>query len=131
MTIFWLYLISIPIFAGIDFIWLNYVAKSVYTAGIGHLMGPVNIPAAVAFYLIYLVGLTFFATMPAYTAGTLWYAVILGGLFSFFAYATYDLTNLATLKDWPLTLSLIDMAWGTFLGAAVSTLTIVVARLIL
>jgi uncharacterized membrane protein len=118
-----LYLVSVPIFFLIDMLWLGVVASSFYRAQIGHLMGDINWAAAVIFYLIYLVGLTYFATAPAVAQGSIAAALTAGALFGFFTYATYDLTNLSTLRDWPLTITLVDIAWGTVLGASVAALS--------
>jgi uncharacterized membrane protein len=115
-----LYLLSVPVFMAIDFIWLGFVAKGFYAARIGHLMGEINWPAAVLFYGVFLLGLTFFATYPAVEKNSWMTALILGGLFGFFTYATYDLTNLATLKGWPVSLVIVDILWGTILGASVA-----------
>lgn len=115
-----IYGISVPLFFIIDMIWLGVVAKDFYRTQLGSLMGDINWVAAIVFYLLFLIGLTFFATYPAVLKQSLATAVILGGLFGFFTYATYDLTNLATLRDWPLVVSLVDMVWGTVLGAAVA-----------
>jgi uncharacterized membrane protein len=93
-------------------------------------MGEVNWIAAIIFYGVFLVGLTLFATYPAATKGTIATAIVLGGLFGFFTYATYDLTNLATLKNWPLSLTLVDILWGTFLGAFVSASALIVKNLL-
>ncbi len=123
-----LYAVSVPIFFVIDMIWLGVVAKDFYAHKLGHLLGAVNWPAAIIFYLVFLVGLTIFATYPALTAGSVMKALWYGALFGFFTYATYDLTNLATLKDWPLSVTLVDMLWGTVLGGAVSALTVYVVR---
>jgi uncharacterized membrane protein len=131
MQSLYLYLISVPIFFAIDMIWLGLVAKNFYVSQIGYIMGPVNWPAAILFYLVFLVGLVIFAIHPAFLAGSVTKALILGALFGFFTYATYDLTNLATLKDWPLLVTIVDMAWGTVLGGAVSAVTVLVARTIL
>ena len=100
--------------ATIDLLWLGVVAKTMYKSGIGHLMAdqPVLI-YGVLFYLIFPVGLMIFAVVPSADTVGWTKAFTLGALFGFFAYATYDLTNLTTLKDWPLWLSLIDMAWGS------------------
>lgn len=122
-TFITLYLISVPIFFIIDMIWLGVVAKSFYQSRLGHLLGDVNWPAAIIFYLIFLVGLIFFAVYPAVMAGQWQQALLYGALFGFFTYATYDLTNLATLKDWPLSVALVDMVWGTVLGASVAAIT--------
>lgn len=115
-----LYVLSVPIFFAIDMIWLGLVASDFYKNQIGHLMGDINWVAAISFYLLFLLGLTFFAIYPAVAKSSLLSALVLGGLFGFFTYTTYDLTNLATLRDWPLTVTLVDMCWGTVLGAAVS-----------
>lgn len=118
-----LYLISVPIFFLIDMVWLGVVARDFYQNKIGQLLGEVNWVAAIIFYLVFLVGLTIFAIYPAVLADKLAHAVVYGALFGFFTYATYDLTNLATLKDWPLSVTLVDMVWGTVLGATVAGLT--------
>lgn len=119
-----LYAISVPVFFLIDMVWLGVVASSFYKARLGHLMGDINWIAAVSFYLIFLVGLTYFAIYPAATKSSIQTALLLGALFGFFTYATYDLTNLATLRDWSLSVSLVDMAWGTVLGAGVAGFTV-------
>lgn len=100
----------------IDLPWLGFVAQPLYQQGIGHLMAPqFNLPAAVAFYLVYAAGLTYFAVR---SARGLRDAALRGALLGWVAYATYDLTNLATLRDWPLWLAAMDMAWGAVLSAA-------------
>lgn len=124
-----LYIVSVPIFFIIDMIWLGLVAKNFYQSKLGHLLGEVNWTAAIIFYLVFLVGLTFFATYPAALAGKVGQAVLFGALFGFFTYATYDLTNLATLRDWPLSVSLVDMVWGAVLGGAVAGIGVFVYRL--
>lgn len=118
-----LYLVSVPVFFLIDMIWLGLVARDFYRAQLGNLLGEVNWVAAIIFYLVFLVGLTFFAIYPAVTEGSWKTALLLGALFGFFTYATYDLTNLATLKDWPLLIVIVDIAWGTVLGASVCVCT--------
>lgn len=117
---FSLYAIALPVFFIIDLLWIGVFANGFYTQQIGHLRGAINWPAAIAFYVIFLAGLTYFALYPAATASSLKNAALLGALFGFFVYAGYDLTNMATLKDWPLTMTLVDIVWGTFLGASVS-----------
>jgi len=108
----------------VDIVWLGFIAKSFYRDSIGHLMAdPPNLVAGGVFYLLYPVGVLLFAVAPAPWSGTLellpWSRVVLtGALFGLFCYATYDLTNLATLRDWPLRLALVDVAWGTALTAA-------------
>lgn len=116
------YFVTLAVFGAVDLLWLGLVAKDFYRQSIGHLMGTgFNIPAAIAFYLIYVAGLMFFAVQPAIAANDWQKALWLGLAFGFFAYATYDLTNLATLKDWPLSLSLADMAWGSILSGLAAT----------
>jgi uncharacterized membrane protein len=116
-----IYLISVPIFFISDMIWLAVVAKDFYRVRLDGLMGDVNWFVAVIFYLVFLVGLTFFATYPAILKESIYQALILGALFGFFSYATYDLTNLSTLRGWSTSLSIVDMIWGTVLGGLVSS----------
>ncbi len=127
---FTLYALSIPIFLLGDFLWLGFIAKGFYQVRLGQLMGEVNWMVAIIFYGVFLIGLTFFATYPAATKGTVTTALVLGALFGFFTYATYDLTNLATLKDWPLSLTVVDIIWGTFLGASVSAAVIIIKNVL-
>lgn len=123
-----LYLIALPIFFLIDMTWLGLVATSFYKSQIGFLMKTdINWTAAVIFYLLFIVGLVIFAIEPAVSRSSWTHALIFGALFGFFTYATYDLTNLATLKDWPLFVSLVDMTWGAVLGASVSLVTYYIA----
>jgi uncharacterized membrane protein len=111
------YAATAMVMIALDLLWLGVVAKPMYQAGIGHLMAErPNVPVAVLFYALYALGLVVFAVLPAAGAG--WGRVLAtGAMFGFFAYATYDLTNLATLKQWPVGLSLLDMAWGTMVSA--------------
>jgi uncharacterized membrane protein len=124
-----LYLVSVPIFFVIDMIWLGVVASSFYKNQLGAMM-QISWTPAIAFYLIYLVGLIIFAVYPAVLSGSWKTALISGALFGFFTYATYEMTNLATLKDWPLILVPVDILWGTVLGASVSVVTYYVYSLI-
>lgn len=115
------YLATLVFFCAVDMVFLGIIAKDFYRASIGHLMADsFNIPAAVVFYALYIAGLMIFVINPAVRAGEWSHAALYGALFGFFCYATYDLTNLATLKDWPLGLSLADMAWGATITAAAS-----------
>lgn len=122
MKIVAVYVATLAVFVVVDLIWLGVVAKDFYRASIGHLMGDgFNIPAAIAFYLIYAIGIVLFAINPAVNAGDWQRAALLGLAFGFFAYATYDLTNMATLKDWPLGMTLADIAWGSVLTSIAAT----------
>lgn len=107
------------VMGSLDFSWLSVTADPVYHRALGAVMAEkANMPAAFAFYIVYLAGVVIFAIRPALADGDWHTAMARGALFGFFAYATYDLTNLATLKVWSLRVSLIDMAWGTFVTAA-------------
>jgi len=107
------------VMVGLDMLWLGVIAKPIYQNGIGHLMADQpNVPVAVLFYAVYGLGLVVFAVLPAGPAPGWAKTVGMAALFGFFAYATYDLTNLATLKQWPIGLSVMDMAWGTCISAA-------------
>ena len=100
----------------IDMVWLGVIAKTTYANAMGPLLSPnPNLWAAAAFYLMYPVGLLIFAVLPQ-ADSPVWRAALMGALFGFFAYSTYDLTNLAVVKDWPLGLTFIDMAWGTMVS---------------
>lgn len=124
------YLAALVAFVLIDLVWLGFVAKGIYRAGIGHLMADViSFPAAIAFYLVYVSGLMVFAIAPATAIGGGWpAAATTGALLGLFCYATYDLTNLATLRGWPLGVSIIDIAWGSMLSAVVAAIGAVAAR---
>ncbi len=113
------YLAAAFVLVALDMLWLGLIATTMYRQGIGHLMAEEpRLPAALAFYVLYAAGLTIFAVMPQVEDPTWGKTVSMGALFGFFAYATYDLSNLATLRNWPVGLSLIDMGWGTLLSAA-------------
>ena len=115
------YILTALVFFAIDLAWLGLVARNMYNRYIGHLMSSqVNWVAAVVFYLAFVVGILVFAVYPSVDKDSLLRAILLGALFGFFTYSTYDLTNLATLKDWPLSITIIDIAWGMVLTGAVS-----------
>lgn len=123
-----LYVIALPIFFIIDMTWLGLIAKNLYRNQIGFLMTPnINWIAAIIFYLLFLIGLVFFVISPAVYNGSWSQALLWGFLFGFIAYATYDLTNLAIVKDWPLLITVVDMIWGGVLAALVSVVTYFVA----
>ncbi len=110
------YLATAVAFVLIDAVWLGLVAKSTYTQGIGHLMAvQPNLVAAAAFYTLYPFGVMIFAVAPEGVSAGWLKTFAAGAMLGFFAYGTYDLTNLATLKDWPIGLAILDMAWGALL----------------
>jgi uncharacterized membrane protein len=123
-----LYIIALPIFLAIDMAWLGLVAKNFYAKRIGFLMKTdINWTAAILFYLLFIIGLVLFVIMPAVGKGSWVHALLFGALFGLIAYATYDLTNLATLKDWPLIVTIVDLAWGAVLAGSVSMVTFFIA----
>jgi uncharacterized membrane protein len=112
------YLAAALVMGGLDFLWLRTTVEPVYRPALGGVLADEpNMPAVIAFYLVYLAGVVIFAIRPALADGDWRTALAKGALFGFFAYATYDLTNLATLKAWSLKVSLLDMAWGALLTA--------------
>ena len=127
-----LFLIALPVFFAIDMVWLAVVAKNFYQQQIGFLMKPdINWIAAILFYLLFIVGLVVFVITPAVEKGSWTLALLLGALFGLITYATYDLTNLATIKDWPVLITIVDLIWGTVLAASVSVITYFIASKIL
>lgn len=119
-----IFFIALPVFFAIDIVWLVFVAKKFYNRNIGFLMKPdVNWYAAGIFYLLFIAGLVAFVILPAVEKHSLIHALAYGALFGLITYATYDLTNLATLKDWPLLVTVVDLAWGMVLSASVSVVT--------
>jgi len=116
-----LYLATLVAFFAVDLVWLGLVARTFYRKYLGFLMAPkVNWPAALIFYLLFVVGILVFAVLPGLEAGSLKTALWRAALFGLIAYATYDLTNLATLKDWPLLVTVVDLIWGTAVSVLVS-----------
>lgn len=124
------YAAAAAVFLVADGFWLGLVAKSFYRNAIGPMMAEqVNVAAAAVFYLLYIVGVVVFAVSPAFETGSWRTALVFGALFGLFAYATYDLTNLATLRDWPLRFAVVDLAWGTFVTALAAVAGYSAARL--
>lgn len=116
MTYVLAYVGTVVAFLGLDFLWLGTVATGFYRGRIGSLLlDQPNFVAAGLFYLLYVAGIVYFAVQPALVSGNWTTAAIAGAILGLIAYGTYDMTNLATLKNWSLTLSAVDMAWGTVL----------------
>ena len=116
-----LYLCALAGFLAIDVVWLAVVARGFYRHQLGFLLADQpNWWAAVAFYLLFVAGLMVFAILPGLQAGSAWKALLLGAFLGLLTYATYDLTNQATIKNWPWIVTIVDMAWGTVLAASVS-----------
>ncbi|HEX7867132.1 MAG TPA: DUF2177 family protein [Variovorax sp.] len=111
------WVVTLAVLLALDMVWLGVVAKDMYQQGMGELMSPnPRLGFAAMFYLAYPVGLLVFAIVPGLRAQGVIRAALLGGLFGLFCYGTYDLTNLAVVRDWPVALSFIDVAWGTLLS---------------
>jgi uncharacterized membrane protein len=124
-----LFLIALPVFFAIDMVWLALVAKNFYQKQIGFLMKPdINWLAAIIFYLLFITGLIIFVITPAMVKQSWVHALLYGALFGLVTYATYDLTNLATVKDWPLLVTVVDLVWGSVLAASVSVITYLIAN---
>jgi len=116
-----LYVIAFTVFLGIDAVWLTLIAKNFYAKYIGYLMAKnPNLWVALIFYLIFIAGLVFFVITPALYKKMWTHALLAGIFFGLVTYATYDLTNLATIKDWPLLVTIVDLIWGMFVSAVVS-----------
>ena len=116
-----LYLVTFIAFLAVDAVWLALVARTFYRKYLGFLMAPnPNWLAAILFYLLFVVGALVLAVLPGLETGSLKTTLLRGALFGLIAYATYDLTNLATVRDWPLIVTVVDMIWGTVLSTAVS-----------
>ena len=127
-----LFLIALPVFFAIDMVWLVLVAKKFYHRQIGFLLKPdINWPAAILFYLLFIAGLIAFVISPALEKHSWLHALLFGAFFGLITYATYDLTNLATMKNWPLLVTIVDLVWGSFLAASVSLITYFISSRIL
>lgn len=124
-----LYLATLIAFFAIDMVWLGLVARNFYRRHLGFLLRPnPNWAAAIIFYLLFIAGILVFVVLPGLEDGSLTTTVLRAAFFGLVTYATYDLTNLATLKNWPLCVTLADLAWGMFLCIAVSSVGFLVGR---
>jgi uncharacterized membrane protein len=116
-----LYLVVLVAFFAIDMLWLGLVARSFYRKHLGFIMAPrPNWVAAIVFYLLFVFGVVFFVVAPGLESGSLGTTLLRAALFGLITYATYDLTNLATLKDWPVIVTLVDIVWGVVLCVSIS-----------
>jgi uncharacterized membrane protein len=115
------YVLTTLVFFAVDMVWLGFLAKGFYRKHLGgFLSDQVNWTAAIVFYLLFIVGIFVFVILPSIEKGSLLRAIGLGAFFGIITYATYDLTNLATLKNWPTIIVMVDIAWGAVLTAIVS-----------
>ncbi len=116
-------------FCLLDAVWLSVMGKLLYKPTLADILLPtVNLPPAIVFYLMFPIGIMVFAVMPALKVGSVTPALIYGALFGALAYATYDLTNFATLRNWTLQISILDIAWGAFASAVAATVSYYAAR---
>ncbi len=115
----------------IDLIWLGVLAKDLYRRHLGFLMAPqVNWAAAIGFYMMFIVGLIFFVVKPALDQGSWSYALLAGAFFGLITYGTYDLTNLATIRDWPLLITVVDLAWGATICGLTAVISFFLYRML-
>jgi len=119
------FVIALVVFFAVDLVWLGLIAKNLYSKYLGFIMSDkVNWIAALIFYALFIVGLLVFVIEPALQTPDLTQLVLRAALFGLVTYATYDLTNLATLKDWPIQITIIDLIWGTTLSTLVSVISV-------
>lgn len=124
-----LYILTVPVFFLIDMLWLGVIAKGFYREKLNAFLSPtVNWPAAIIFYLLFIIGIIFFAVLPGREKDSLFITALYGALFGFFTYATYDLTNLATLKNWPLSVVVVDILWGAVLCSVVASVSFLISK---
>lgn len=118
------YLLAMAVFLALDLVWLGVVAQDLYDRQLGDLLAEQpNVAAAFVFYALFVAGLLFFVVRPALEAGSGRDALVRGAAFGLVTYATWDLTSLAVIEGFPVTIALVDMAWGAVLAATVSTAT--------
>ena len=126
---FKLYLATLIAFLAIDMVWLGLVARTFYRNYLGFLLAPTtNWIAAVLFYLLFILGILVFVVVPGLQDNSLKDTLLRGALFGLVTYATYDLTNLATVKNWPIPITVLDMAWGTVLSVLVSWISVIIGK---
>ncbi|HEY1054282.1 MAG TPA: DUF2177 family protein [Emticicia sp.] len=123
------FVITLLIFGAIDFLWLGLIAKNLYQQKLGFIMADkFNWVAALIFYLIYVGGILYFVIFPSLNNGNWQTALLKGAILGILCYGTYDLTNMATLKNWPYEIVIIDILWGAFLTGLTSTLSFIIAQ---
>ncbi len=121
------FFVALGSFLVVDGLWLTLIAKNFYNKHLGFLMAKTpNLIAAGIFYLIYVFAMVFFVVSPGIEKGSFWSTVLSGALFGLVCYATYDLTNLATVQGWPLVVTIVDLIWGTFLSATIAAISFLI-----
>src|SRR5690554_1731485 len=126
------FFVAFAVFLVIDLVWLGFVAKKIYNRYLGYLLAEnVNWVAAIVFYILFVMGMMYFVIIPAIDASSWTIALVSGAVYGFITYATYDLTNLSTVKGWPLQITIIDLIWGTSLSTLVSVISYFIIATIL
>lgn len=126
-----LYLSSLAVFFAIDMLWLGVISKNFYNAQLGHLLSPkVNWVPAIIFYLLFIAGILLFAVLPGVEAGSIGKTALMAACLGLVCYATYDLSNMATIKDWPLIVTVVDMIWGVTISTTVAVVGFYIGRLL-
>lgn len=121
------FFVALGSFLVVDGLWLTLIAKNFYAKHLGYLMSKnPNLLVAGLFYLIYIFAMVVLVVTPGIEKGSFWSTVLSGALFGLCCYATYDLTNLATVQGWPLIVTIVDLIWGTFLSATIATISFLV-----
>lgn len=124
------YVAALLVFCAVDYVWIGILMTDFYKARLGEIMlAQPRLDAAAVFYLLYIAGLVYFGVRPGIAAQSWKSAAFNGALFGVLAYATYDLTNLATLKGWQVDLTVIDMLWGGVVSALGATAGYAASRL--
>ncbi|MCB1498799.1 MAG: DUF2177 family protein [Bauldia sp.] len=131
MTYLTAYVVSLVVFLGVDFLWLSTMGAALYRSTLGDLLASsVRLAPAAVFYLVYPIGIVVFAVSPALTADSWMRSAALGALFGALAYATYDLTNFATLRTWSLQITVLDIAYGAIASGAAAVVAYFVVKAI-
>ena len=121
------FFVALGSFLVVDGLWLTLIAKNFYAKHLGYLMSKTpNLLAAGLFYLIYIFAMVVLVVTPGLEKGSFWSTVLSGALFGLCCYATYDLTNLATVQGWHLIVTIVDLIWGTVLSATIAAISFLV-----
>lgn len=123
-----IYAVTTVIFFAIDMLWLGLIAKTFYRQKLGFILSPeVNWTAAIIFYLLYIGGILYFAVLPSLKEHNWQTALMQGAVLGILCYATYDLTNMATIKNWPLVIVIVDIIWGAVLTGSCALISYLIA----
>lgn len=124
-----LYLSTFVAFLAIDMVWLGFVARPFYKKQLGFILAPKpNWSAAIIFYLLFVLGILVFVVVPGLRENSFKYILLYGAFYGLITYATYDLTNLSTLNQWPVLVTVVDIIWGIVLSTAVSVISFIVGK---